>query len=125
MEVTIQLDPLEIRDDSLFKDVVKQLNAVIKRVYGNNEENFGYGMTPIADTAKWYDFANRFLIVFCVAGASEGHYIHVESLQGSMQKHRMSETRNILLAKTFNGFERAQEIVRLVQFLLTNGTGTG
>ncbi len=119
MKMTVCIEPLDMPEEVTFQQVLDGLNAVIKRVYGNDEERFGPSW-DIDRSTRWYDIRKRFVVVFPVEGASEGYYLHVDTYDGYEKTD--SIPRHLMTMKTFSESDRAQEIVTLVQWLLTSGT---
>lgn len=121
MKVQVEVeDPIRITDDMTVGEVLAYVNKWMKRLFDNYEESFGLAWSPreIKDE-KWNDFVSRWVVVFPVTGGSEGHYIHIDTYGGYNQEGTPEKFKHIALCKTFNGLERAQEICRVVQFLLS------
>lgn len=116
---------MKIDETTTLREIIDGINAEIDSRWGNNEERIGFCWTAGLDGSdRWYACLKgyRWLAVYPVEGNSEGHYLHVDAATGYTGKGA-GRTKHLLQMKTFNGFERAQELARLVQLLLTKGTG--
>ncbi len=128
MQFTTTVEPLRTDDETPATEVLQKINDTVRRVWPE-EESFSFifwGTNPegisVYEQAKrgeafWKLIGNGRMIVYCVEGSSEGHYVHFD-MHSPMSEKGGGEYRAIMMLKCFGGLERAQQIANLVQFLL-------
>jgi hypothetical protein len=82
----------------------------------------GMGEEGIACSARWNQGEDlpitkwRWVSVFPVTGANEGHYIHIDLHLGYGKEK--GKSLNVGILKTFSGWDKAWEVAKRIAFLL-------
>jgi hypothetical protein len=119
-EDELTLAPLPINQETTFGEVRVMLNKAMRHLFDEGDWGPTYDWVKIPHAKGFWDHMTleelRFIAVYQCEGGSEGHYIHVDMLQG------ISETgikgTPCFLLKTFGGLEHAQRIQSMAQVLL-------